>query len=39
MFEQIIAFSAGYLAALFITMMVALAIFGAYWAKTGVYSK
>jgi hypothetical protein len=39
MFEQIATLAAGYTATLFITMILAMVLLSAFWAKTGVYRK
>ena len=39
MFEQIAMFAAGSVTAMFITMIAAVAVLGAYWARVGVYRK
>jgi cytochrome c biogenesis protein CcdA len=39
MFEQIIAFAAGYTTTLFILMISAMIFLSVFWAKTGVYRK
>jgi hypothetical protein len=39
MFEQIAMFAAGSVAAIFITMITAVAVLGVYWVKVGAYNK
>jgi predicted membrane channel-forming protein YqfA (hemolysin III family) len=39
MFEQTAALAAGYTATLFITMILAMVLLSAFWAKTDIYRK